>query len=310
MKNLSLTFLLATILCSVNLFAQSDQIEIELVTSDIEHFWEAYDKAKPDFNPEAFDELYLGRASKGLKGFIKNRIQNGEYLAAIIKKRPDYYEALRESSMQIPSMRDSIRSYLGNLRDIYPNADFPPIYFVIGAMNSGGTTSRNGIIIGADMYGLTPQTNMAELSDWHKSVVKSVDQIPHIVAHELIHIQQKYRGSNLTLLGASIREGSADFIAELISGKHINEHVHEFANPREEELWNEFKSRTHEKNYDGWLYSSQDGRPNDLGYWMGYKITQAYYHLMDDKKQAMEDIMRIKNFEEFLTASGYSNRFE
>jgi hypothetical protein len=311
MKNSPRILLIGTILFSISLKAQkTDLTEIELVTTDIDHFWEAYDQAKPDFAPEAFDEWYLGRASKGLKGFIKNRIQSGEYLSRIIKKRPNYYASLRASSLQITSMKDSIRSYFRNLRNIYPDAEFSPVYIVVGAMNSGGTTSRNGIIIGADLYGLTSETDMAELTDWHKTVLKSVDEIPHIVAHELIHIQQKYRGNNLSLLGASIREGSADFIGELISGRHINQHVHDFANPGEKELWAEFKARMFEKDYKGWLYSSQEGRPNDLGYWIGYKITKAYYDQMNDKQQAIEDILRIKDFEDFLVTSGYARKFE
>jgi uncharacterized protein YjaZ len=111
------------------------------------------------------------------------------------------------------------------------------------------------------------------------------------------------------LLAACIKEGAADFLAELISGKHINQHVHEFANPKEKELWLEFKDRMDKKEYTGWLYSSAKGRPNDLGYWMGYKITKAYYDQAQDKKAAIREILTIKNFNSFLTQSGYANKF-
>jgi uncharacterized protein YjaZ len=135
-----------------------------------------------------------------------------------------------------------------------------------------------------------------------------VGQVPHIVAHELIHFQQRYDGS--TLLSASIKEGAADFIAELISGNHINKHVHDFADPKEKELWNEFKEHMNKKDYTGWLYSSSKDRPNDLGYWMGYKITKAYYDLASDKKIAVKEILNIKDFNKFLEKSGYASKFD
>ncbi|MEO9485781.1 MAG: DUF2268 domain-containing putative Zn-dependent protease [Ekhidna sp.] len=280
---------------------------IELVTADIDNFWVAYDKSLPDYDPNAFKDLYIKKGTKGLKGFMNGRIKNAENLVYFIKKRPKYYASLREITPKISEQEEKIKSYLSKMQELYPDAIFPNVYFVIGAMNSGGTASKHGLIIGADMYGLTPTMPKDELSKWHLSVLKKVDEIPHIVVHELVHFQQKYDGGSL--LKASIKEGSADFIAELASGKHINDQVHEFANQREEELWNEFKGRMMEKNYDGWLYSSQKGRPNDLGYWMGYKIVKSYYDNAEDKKHAIADIIKIKDFEAFLEASRYPEKF-
>lgn len=286
----------------------TDPQKIELVTSDIDNFWAAYDASQPDLNPEPFKKIYIKNGSKGLKGFINGRIQNADNLVSVISKRPKYYESLKEVTPRISLMEKEIKGYLTKMKDLYPNAIFPPVYFVIGAMNSGGTTSRHGLIIGVDMYGLTPDTPEEELSNWLRTVLKSVDEIPHIVVHELVHFQQKYDGRNL--LSASIKEGAADFVGELVSGRHINEHVHDFANPKEEELWKEFEGRMFDNNFDGWLYSSQEGRPNDLGYWMGYKITKSYYDSMDDKKQAIDDIMNIKDFEQFLVDSQYPEKFK
>ena len=39
---------------------------------------------------------------------------------------------------------------------------------------------------------------------------------------------------------------------------------------------------------------------------MGYKICEAYYAHTEDKKQAVKDILEIKNFPDFLKASRYS----
>jgi hypothetical protein len=284
-----------------------DPLATEIVTADLDRFWVALDKAGPDINPEAINEFYLKPGSKGIKAFTKGRIKNAEHLSGVIKSHTKYYHAIKTSTDSIAGMRDQISQSLVKLKELYPGAIFPPVYFVIGALSSGGTSSDDGLIIGAEMYGLAAQTPTDELNDWLLTVIKPVNQVPHIAAHELIHFQQKYDGG--TLLAASLKEGSADLLAELISGKHINQHVHEFADPKEKELWLEFKERMNEKDYTGWLYSSVKDRPNDLGYWMGYKISKAYYDQAHDKKAAIDEILHIKNFNTFLDQSGYAKKF-
>ena len=46
-----------------------------------------------------------------------------------------------------------------------------------------------------------------------------------------------------------------------------------------------------------------------LGYFMGYRIAQAYYERAPDKKTAIRDILRVKNAEDFLERSGYAEGF-
>lgn len=286
----------------------NDPRKVPIVTSDIDNFWLAFEQAKPTFVKTPFETLYLQVGSKGLQDFIPGRIKSASNLARFVSKNVKYYSSIKSSTDKIHGMEDKMRDSFAKLKTLYPKAKFPPVYFVIGALNSGGTSSDDGLIIGAEMYGLTPETPTEELSEWLKTVIKPVSEIPHIVAHELIHFQQRYDGSSL--LSACIKEGSADFLAELISGKHINHHVHDFANPREKELWLEFKERMLKDDYTGWLYSSSEGRPNDLGYWMGYKITEAYYQNATDKKKAISDIFTIRDFVAFLDKSGYAKRFE
>lgn len=283
-----------------------DPLKTEIVTSDLNNFWIALEKAGPEYKPEAFQEWYIDKGSPGVKGFMKGRIRDAANLAKVVSKHPHHYHRIRTSLDSIEGMKDRIRSSLVRLKDLYPQAVFPPVYFVIGALSSGGTFSDDGLIIGAEMYGRTSQTDLSELNDWLKTVVQPVNQVPHIVAHELIHFQQKYDGG--PLLNACIKEGGADFFAELISGRHINEHVHAYANPREAELWAEFQTRMDGKDYNGWLYSSTAGRPNDLGYWMGYKIVKAYYDKAPDKRKAVDEIMHIRNFKKFLEDSGYRGK--
>ena len=73
----------------------------------------------------------------------------------------------------------------------------------------------------ADIFRKGPDAPLDELDEWHRIVVSFVASIPAIVAHELIHYEQK--GEGKTLLAAAIHEGSADYIGELIFGEQINQ---------------------------------------------------------------------------------------
>ncbi|MEW6211459.1 MAG: DUF2268 domain-containing putative Zn-dependent protease [Acidobacteriota bacterium] len=288
----------------------SDPDQAKLVTSDIDNFWRAADIATSENLEEVLDREYLKRASPGLEDFIRLRIGNAKNLAAAFNRYRKYYLSTRESTQKINSMRPRIKAAFYALKYLYPDAVFPDVYFVIGRLSSGGTTSKRALLIGAEMYCKTSATPMGELSDWLKQVLASVDNIPYIVAHELIHVQQKMIFAR-TLLGRSIIEGSADFLAELISGRHINEHLHAYGNPRERELWEEFKKEMNDSKTDRWLYNGANAkdRPADLGYYIGYKIAESYYNRAADKRQAVRDILEVQDLEKFLRDSGYESKF-
>jgi uncharacterized protein YjaZ len=174
------------------------------------------------------------------------------------------------------------------LKELYPPAVFPDVYFVIGRFNSGGTSSRHGLLIGAEMY-------------------RDPNRLPAIVSHELIHYQQRCEAP--TLLEHSFLEGSADFIGEMISGTQINNAAHAYGLAHEHELWHEFVPHFADRELYPWMYGTPpNGRPNDLGYFIGYRIAQAYYDKMSDKRQALRDIILACGdaTKEILRKSGYN----
>lgn len=294
----------------------TDPDSAQIVTDDIERFWQTYDRLRYDATEEdslrAFFEGYYLPASPGLRDFIHHRMGSPYELVGQISKHPRYYASIRESTLRAASYDNEIRAAYRALASLYDAAVFPDTYIQIGVMNSGGTYTEDRILIGAEMFGRTAETPMDELGNWHRAVLKPVEEIPHIVAHELVHYQQRYPDSVRTLLSQSVREGAADFIAELISGRHINSHIHAWADHRESELWAEFREKMNGSDFTGWLYGgNQDvDRPADLGYWMGYKIVRAYHERAEDKRQAIRDILNIENFSTFLQASGYGEQFE
>lgn len=276
-------------------FAQSvsDPLKALFITKDISNFWSAFDKIETESHTNPFEDLYLRPGSPGIQAFMKGRIENANSLLNTVRERKNEYLKARENSLKMLENEKQCRAAFMALKYLYPKAVFPNVYFVIGRFNSGGYSSPKGLIIGAEMI--------------------QSSAVPFMVAHELIHYQQdSIPKKRLNLLAACINEGSADFIAELISGGGPNRQTHSYGNANEANLWNEFKKimDDREDSHD-WMYNyhPKNGYPPDLGYWIGYKITEAYYLKASDKKKAISDILHIKNFNKFLSDSGYPSKF-
>lgn len=299
---------------SLNVFAQlttnTNPDAAKFVTSDIDLFWAAYDKAKPENDLIVYRDEYLKKGSVGLQEFARLRIGSSCGLVNSINASPKYYAALRAPSAKVAAYEKQTRASFHKLKEIYPEAVFPDVYFVVGRMSSAGTLSDKGLLIGIDMFGKNEGAPVDELGAWHRAVVSSVDRLPYIVAHELIHYQQKY-APNDSLLARAVGEGVPDFVAELIAGDTINPHLHKYADPLERELWLEFKNEMNGKDASRWLYQGDQAkdRPADLGYWMGYKIAESFYRNAKDKKQAVKEMLEIKDFAKFLADSRYAEKF-
>lgn len=270
----------------------SDPDSSVFITKDIDNFWKAFDMFKKDTTVNPFGKAYIDIGSAGVKGFIPNRIVSADNLLKVVRKRNSDYENARTITLQMTRKEKQCRSAFYALKYWYPEAKFPPVYFVIGAFNSGGTANEEGVFIGAEKQA-------------------SADAVPYIVAHELIHFQQKNWMENPTLLQQSIIEGSADFLGELISGSAGDKKTIEYGEKNEERLCREFVAKMDSTDYTDWLYgvSGKDDRPNDLGYWIGYKITREYFQHAADKRQAVREILDIRDYKEFLNKSGYLKKY-
>lgn len=305
--------MLSTTAQSLNPNLNQEPRNVKFVVSDIENFWRAYDLTQKETifekKVEIYQREYLDKGSQGLKEFAALRIGKAKDLAEKIEAMPKFYASIRESSFMVSKMLPKIQKSFVRLLELYPNAVFPDVYFVIGRVSSGGTTWKSGLLIGTEMSCLTVNASQEEFTDWHREVLKPIEKLPGIVAHELIHFQQNTR-LNGTLLSQSLNEGGADFVGEMISGLNINEKLYKYGNENEERIWVEFKSEIELRNFDKWLYNGGKikDRPADLGYFVGFKICESYFRQSKDKKQALADILTIKDAIEFLKQSRYGEK--
>jgi hypothetical protein len=255
--------------------ANHDPKTAVISTADVDLFWQAYDEWKtaansaPDRLAAILDRDYIKKGSQGVQDFIPQRIINSEALTRTILKDLKYYETVRANTEQMQSFVPEIRQGFERLKQIYPDAIFPPVYFVIGRRNSGGTDSDNGLIIGAEMFADTG-------SRIHLSEVVS------IVIHELI-------------TGNQIDEDTKPY-----GDSHEEELWKKF---QEDAKKNDLKPWL----YNG--ADKDRVGPPDLGYYMGYKLCQSLYEISPDKAAALKIIIAMKDPKAIIEQSAYSQRF-
>jgi hypothetical protein len=305
-----------------------------IVTSDIDNFWRAFDLAAQETDQARkiaiFQTEYFDKGSVGLQDFVRLRIKSAKDLVEAVEKMPLFYASVRAPSLRVAEFEKEIRKGFHKFKKLYPDAVYPDVYFLIGTTSTGGTTSKNGLLIGTEQHILTPQTPSEEFANalrafmpnedeeqiqltasrYFDTAIKPVESLPAIVVHELCHFNQKLPESK-TLLGRALQEGPCDFIAQVIVGEVMNPKQKTYGNQHESELWQEFQARLDDLNTKDWfnnLLTAKD-KPSDLGYYMGYKISEAYYKNPKNKRQAIRDILEMEDYLAFLEKSRYPDKF-
>lgn len=247
-------------------------------------------------------EPYWRAATPGFRSYSRKFDVGDADLCRAIRRNPTRYARVAAKLDALDSAATIVRALYAKFDSLRPLSNHPAVYFVVGNGISAGSTTRGRhpiILIGTEL-------------------IDNVAHLPRVVAHELVHTQQNYpfwgsmtggpsflRGS---LLRVAITEGSADFIASLLTGRPDS---NAWAEAHENELWAEFQREDQGRDYSRWLYNGWNQkalgeRPHDIGYWVGYRISQSYYERATDKRRAIAEILTIRDFDVFLRASGYA----
>lgn len=279
--------------------------DVRLVVEDVLRLADVLRSLKPDSDTlDVLEQNYLARASPGLRVYAERYGLTPARLASTIESHPEAYANLDTLAGVILAQEAALRSGFSQLRVLFPEAAFPPVWFVVGHHGPGGLTRREGVVVAAERY-----AGQAE------------DVVP-LILHELAHFQQamvqgveRYQqiyGPDQTLLALALREGTAELVAELTTGQHINPAAEEYGLEHEEELWQQFREDTHDRDPGEWMFvrPSDDELPPDLGYWVGYRIAKRYYENAEDKQRAIYDLLDAQNYEAILDESGYAGQFE
>ncbi|WP_412468705.1 hypothetical protein [Pedobacter sp. KLB.chiD] len=288
-----------------------------IYTSDIDRFWTAVDSVQStnDITKQVqfVQKLYVDKGTEGLKAFMQARDYDAKLWVELINKYPKFWQSIRANTLSVKGQVNLITTGVKTLKKIYPEMRPAKMYFTIGGLSSGGTTTGDMVLVGAEIATADYKTDASELGDWLKTVFKN-QQSSNLVGlniHEYVHTQQKSGGN--TVLVQCIREGAADFIAELVTkNPNINTYVI-YGRQHEKELKRKFAIDMFSTATALWLYNGTNNSHPDLGYYIGYAICKAYYDQKSNKKQAVKNIIELDYSNEqqvvaFLDQSKYFNK--
>lgn len=303
-------------LCLVNCNQASKNANtLDMHFKDIDNFWKAYDKIKTIENHDERTRIiqteYLNKGSKGLKLLIeKDQLTATDY--ATFLKDTVFFNSIKSTTLNAEKDTFKIRESLRSFEKLYPKARFNDVYFVIGQFKRAGTVIDSTMIIELEKN--------ARSNDIESALLFNDDELHHIndrqslvplVIHEQVHVSQKNINTR-SLLSKSICEGSADFLMFVQTGQFPSstQETYMYGEAHEAELWMKFKAdiTTNYKNIKtDWFYNydRHDMHP-DLGYFMGFKICEAYYNQSTDKAKAIEFMLDGTNSIRVLELSGYN----
>ncbi|HET8860324.1 DUF2268 domain-containing putative Zn-dependent protease [Marivirga sp.] len=306
-RNFLVIIFITSIIQSCAIFSPKPEVsdfpeKSQLISSDIQLFYKAFDLAVKDTTNAKviFKQIYFASGSLGLKDFYKSKIHSKEKFADFVIRHKNFYSSIRNNIADLSDLETEISKSFKKFETLYPEAVFPDIYFLIGRFSSNGTISKNGLLIGTEILSRTPNTNT---KNWNKDILRismERNHIPVTVAHELVHFNQNGMEKGNTLLWKSIREGSAEFIAEIISGQ-TDADFKDFEG-QEIKIWNDFENDMDKSIWNSWQQASEK-RPRNAGYWAGYIICKAYYEQIGNKSKAIDDILNIQDYNDFYNKS-------
>lgn len=246
------------------------------------------------------DSAYFADATVGLRTYAgMYAVDAASILHALRDRSPLFERVALEGPVAVRGIEEDIRAAYRRLAQRYPPALFPPVFFLVGRGHAGGAVQPQGILIAAETYADTARE-------------RDFFDLVHLVAHELTHFQQaaydvrRYQTEN-SLLARAIKEGVADYVAELLTGKHINPRAHDYGTNHEWALWSRFRCEMRGEDTGDWFFSRPENPdwPQDLGYFIGYRIATARYARETFPERALAALLRVDDYPAFLQASGY-----
>jgi hypothetical protein len=283
-----------------------DPGQVKFYYDDLHNFLAAFRKINAGADlAQTLKTEYLDKASPALKNYMQDQ---GFELKNFVGRFDSYKEAyatLPKAPEQLAAQEENIRKALVSMKKVLPKSVFLPIYYLVGI--SGGLhaePSEVGIRFAMSRLG-SPE---------------HLDKLKLTVVHETVHVQQfmaigpeeyhRIYEDKQSLLAVSIREGVAEYLTYLITGEYSKKEVLDYIKKDEKRIWERFESEMHNREFGDWLFSATKNpdQPRDVGYMMGGLIVESYYENAGDKEKALEEILKVIDYDGFLAKSRYGEK--
>lgn len=288
-------------------------------TSDVELFWQVFDDLQANQSVD-WQVDYINAGSEALKEFADSKNLSSRLPERM--KDPNaiaYYQSVRAETEDLTIQIQVCSEAMDALYVIYPATVFYPIHFVMGAVSTGGTISSHGPIVALEMWTKNSNSPIDGLGAWEQQTIRDKAYLASIVIHEFVHMQQEAlskQSIGRSTLEIAIMEGMADFVSVhlLAQQAFVNDHLHTYGDPIEEQIWSHFqKEMDLDFTETDWLYKGNEtanGHLADMGYYVGFKILEAYASKFSSKEEAIANMLGSTDYQEIFQASGYAEKFQ
>ncbi len=299
----------------------SQNLNVNVITSDIDNFWLAYDKITTTKDSATqyyyLNTLFLEKGTPGLNAIRQvRRYTPKSYLDAILT-HPLFWASIRANTNKAKTIGKEIVHGVEQLKTLYPPLKSSNIYFTIGAFRTGGTALDSLVLIGSELA-MTDSTtissefgtNLAHLSTSFKT--NPIKDIVFTNVHEYVHTQQTAPWG-YDLLSQCVLEGVAEFVAVKATGKPSPLSAIAYGKTHDQPIQAKFMPEMFSPfTIENWVWNNTDNefKTRDLGYYVGYAICEKYYARAHDKQQAIKEMIELdfeksEVIEKFVEKSGY-----
>ncbi len=282
---------------------------VRLSYDDVDRFAIVLDSLAAGADTVTTLKRYIAGGTRGFVAYAEQFGVNDSTLLAALRRYPTYYRSLSDLPERLRAQEPSVRAGLARLEALHPGTVFPSVWYLVGSSRAGGQAGRAGVLIGAELMAASADSVTRAKVETPRSF-RVIDDIAALVVHETVHYNH-FINAPITYSRSwnnrarALKEGAADFMAELATGRHTNYEAHSYGERHEAELWARF-SLALDSNTTNWFF----GRPSPdvppaLGYFLGYRVVRSYYQGAADSTAAIRAIMRLHDYEAFHRASGY-----
>ena len=312
----------AIVLASTSAAAvQVDPLTVKVDDTAVQRFAKLWRATNGRPTAAQLQAQYLDNGGRAIEVFTPNRIGDAKRLAAKIAENPGVYrDAVERCLPWVAATNAQLRAtYLG-LKGLLPDRELPQIALVLGANNSGGTAAPGIQVVGLEVICRLSATEAA-----------FEEKMRQFFAHETVHTFQSANSETNAadpLLAAALGEGVPDYVTALVTARVPDPERDSWARNREKWLWEQFqtdaaivragakaKGDARDKAdaaFRRWFANAGDpppGWPDEMGYWVGMRIAEAYVASSSDPHAAIAELIAASDPAAILTKSGSGIRF-
>ncbi|MCW3088687.1 MAG: hypothetical protein JWQ78_2073 [Sediminibacterium sp.] len=296
-------FFFLVLICFLSNTLPAQQKESDFITVDIDNFWNAYDKITATSDSVLKDAylntLFINKGSPGLKAIMTTRSYTAKSYIDAISQYPQFWHSIRPNTLKAKQFAKDIETEVAKLRTLYPELKPSKIYFTIGVLRTGGTTLNGMVLIGSEVALGDKGTLTNELPGTFNHLrpyfdSNSASLVVFNNVHEYVHTQQKTTIA-ANLLGQALLEGVAEFITVKATGRASTVPALRYGKANAGKIKQRFSQQMFGISNGFWLYENAVNEFNvrDLGYYVGYAISEGYYEKAQDKTAAIKEMIQL-----------------